>query len=279
MADPESLRVSLKYEGPDVNDGSMAINDIVPALQGFASAYEKIATFENLSHEHRLRVAGLTKSSAELHITVLEWVANNATPLTVLGGFASTVVGLIIGVIKLKQHTQGKASNVSAKASSDNHLTVNNHLKVSLEVNPKEYDIFSSELINTDLSRMVRPLHEKRIDDLVLALPDLNYSAMIRAGEKDIFDVEHRTITTTKEIWLEGFLDSLSKSRNRGTFYLKGGRSVSYKLASDNPADLYIDFAYNGPVKVRCLAHLNENLEPVLIEISEIQKLQRNLFT
>jgi hypothetical protein len=36
------LRVTLRYDGPDVADGSIAADDIVSAIQGFAGAYEKL---------------------------------------------------------------------------------------------------------------------------------------------------------------------------------------------------------------------------------------------
>ena len=39
----DSVRVSLKYNGPDVDDGTMPLKDVVEALQGFAGAYDKIA--------------------------------------------------------------------------------------------------------------------------------------------------------------------------------------------------------------------------------------------
>jgi hypothetical protein len=31
----EQIEIHLRYEGPDVNDGTMSIQDIVPVLEGF----------------------------------------------------------------------------------------------------------------------------------------------------------------------------------------------------------------------------------------------------
>jgi hypothetical protein len=276
MPDPETLRVSIKYEGPDVDDGTMAVGDIIHALHGFANAYEKIASFEGLSHDHRLRLVGLTQSSAELHIKVLEWIGTNATALKIIGGFASGIVTTIVTVIGLKKHAAGKQCSVSA--TSTGNVLVENHLHVSLEVPPRDYEVFRSELIDNELNKLVSPLSEKKVNDVIISSPEIAASATIEASEKKFFEIETKTVTTTREVWVEGFLDSLSKSRNRGTFYLKGGRSVPYKLASENPVDLYIDFAYNGPVRVRCLASLDENLEPVQLDIYEIQKVQSSLF-
>src|SRR5713101_1739972 len=54
----------LKYEGPEVDDGSMSIEDIVPVLQGFASAYGKIASEQGVGVQHRIRITGVERGSA-----------------------------------------------------------------------------------------------------------------------------------------------------------------------------------------------------------------------
>ncbi len=37
----QEVSITLKYSGRDVEDGTMSIEDVVPALQGFSSAYGK----------------------------------------------------------------------------------------------------------------------------------------------------------------------------------------------------------------------------------------------
>ena len=37
------LEVRLRFEGPDVEDGTMFLEDLVPVLEGFSSAYAELA--------------------------------------------------------------------------------------------------------------------------------------------------------------------------------------------------------------------------------------------
>jgi len=39
----EPTRITLRYRGRDVDDGTMPVDDVVDALQGFAGAYGKVA--------------------------------------------------------------------------------------------------------------------------------------------------------------------------------------------------------------------------------------------
>src|SRR5687767_11136407 len=55
----EQLEIHLRYEGPDVNDGTMSVEDIVPVLQGFSSAYGKLASTADPQSTHRLRIAAV----------------------------------------------------------------------------------------------------------------------------------------------------------------------------------------------------------------------------
>jgi hypothetical protein len=43
MPTEDAIDLTLRYEGPDVDSGSMAIEDVVTALQGFGGAYSKLA--------------------------------------------------------------------------------------------------------------------------------------------------------------------------------------------------------------------------------------------
>ena len=69
----EQIEIHLRYEGPDVDDGTMSIQDIVPVLQGFASAYGKIASSDDPSSTHRLRITGIRRGSADILLEV--WTA------------------------------------------------------------------------------------------------------------------------------------------------------------------------------------------------------------
>ena len=62
----EQILIHLKYEGPDVDDGTMSIEDIAPVLQGFSSAYGKLAAATDPQAQHRIRITGVQKGSADI---------------------------------------------------------------------------------------------------------------------------------------------------------------------------------------------------------------------
>ena len=45
----EQLEIVLEYSGPDIEDGAMAVEDLVPVLQGIAGAYGKVAASKGIA--------------------------------------------------------------------------------------------------------------------------------------------------------------------------------------------------------------------------------------
>ncbi len=81
-----------------------------------------------------------------------------------------------------------------------------------------------------------------------------------------------------KETWLTGQIDAMTKSTNSGFVYLTDGTRVYFKITAENPGLYYGLFAHNGLVKMHCVAHLDENLRPLRLDISEMLPLQPDLF-
>jgi hypothetical protein len=49
------LEIILECAGPDVDNGAMAIDGLLPVLQGLAGAYGKVSGAQELNVQHRLR--------------------------------------------------------------------------------------------------------------------------------------------------------------------------------------------------------------------------------
>src|SRR5262245_31930918 len=78
---PEA-RITLRYNGRSVDDGSMPIDDVASALQGFAGAYSKVAKLREGQPEQQLRVTALRTGSFEVQILV--WLVLAQPPQTTL---------------------------------------------------------------------------------------------------------------------------------------------------------------------------------------------------
>src|SRR4051812_43945911 len=107
--------IELVYDGPEVKDGTMSIDDMVSALIGFGRAYGKTAEYSNVQAHHSLRVTGLEQGSADIMLRVVEWSGENSDHLIAaskaVAATSTAILGTIAGVIKLKRFLQNKQAS------------------------------------------------------------------------------------------------------------------------------------------------------------------------
>lgn len=278
----ESLQIVLKYEGPEVDDGSMSIQDIVPVLDGFASAYGKIASEYGAGSQHRLRITGVTKSSANILLEIWETLDKASGPLTslqVIGGGAVAIIGAILWVIRLKRHTKGEPYKDAV--GDGNIVTVTNSKNVSIVAPTTVYNIFRSGLIDRDVAKIASPLDPGRINAAEISSRSSTGEDLrerIEAEERSFFDIESITIAHTTEAWFVVRLNSLTKSTESGYLHLADGTRAFYEFKGTNPRQLHEIFGHDGPVRVKAVAHLDESLKPQRLEIFAIERVQGELF-
>lgn len=279
----EQLEIHLRYEGPDVDNGSMSVEDIIPVLQGFSSAYGKLATVDDPDSTHRIRITGVRPGSADIILEVWKFLGDNVAEITSVGvivGGAVFITRKIMGVIKLKKHTKRKPHQ--ERIVGDNSIIVANSENVEISVALDVYELFKSKHLDNDLNKMMQPLEKDHIDSVELSAKGLSsetFSERVSLDERQYFDVETVVTTTTHETWLIVKLNSLTKSTNNGWAYLSDGNRVFYSYTGNDQRKLYTLFAYPGPLKVNCIASMDENLKVVRLEISDLEKTQENLFS
>ena len=105
----------------------------------------------------------------------------------------------------------------------------------------------------------------------IIEIIDSRERAPFKPGESD------PTATSTNLAKLEGYFVSLDKETNSGTFSLTDGTRVSYQYVGDKPYNLHRHFAHRGPIRVSCIARLNEALRPTMLDIRDIERLQGDL--
>ncbi|UZE92947.1 MAG: hypothetical protein IB617_02200 [Candidatus Nealsonbacteria bacterium] len=280
----ESLRVTLKYTGKDVDDGTMSIEDIIPVLQGFASAYGKVVSNKGFTSEHKLRIVGVEGGSFDILLEAWEWIGAHSDQIqaisAMLGGGAFTVVTIILGVIQLKKHTGNQPYTEKITGADNTLISVKNSKNVTIEIPVDVFQLFKERILDPDLAKIAKPLEKGRVDSAEIKVihKKKELKEKITFDEKIYFDTETVSITKTKELWLVGAFNSLTKSTNKGFFILNDGTRVTYRFANENPEELYPYFLYKGPVKVKCKAHIDENLKVTLLDVFEVQKLQAELF-
>jgi hypothetical protein len=258
---------------------------MVDALVGFSSAYGRIARHRQSNDvAHRLRVVGLQKGSAKILVDVVEWVTNHPVAAGVLLTGTTTAVGGayivlkdIAGVIRGKKHLAG--------APIENHYAFNgpsvvlqNQSGEPLELSKEQFQYLQSGVLDSDLDRLTAPLDEGHVDEFKLTTGEEEL-ANVAANERIYFVHIDRTVTMTRDdVWMEGALNSHSKSNNRGTFYTLSGKHIPYRYVGDDVQPLLAGYAHNGVVRVRCKVTLDSDMNPTGMEIYEVQLGQAELF-
>lgn len=278
----EQIRVSLKYEGPDVESGEMSLEDLVPILQGFSSAYRKLAGKYSPSLTHDLKITGFQTGSVEIILldaiqTLTEHPEETAKAIE----YSYELVRKFKEFIQLKRHTKGKPHTKRAKQGS----------KVDVENADGEIDTFSLEIyedfknhfLDNDVDNMVSPLVEGHIHAAtirVYAKQKDDLYERIELQERDFFICSTTETTSTKEAWIEVQINSLTQSTNNGFLYLGDRTRVPYRYKGDNPENLCRVFGahYRQSVHAKCVAHMDENLKITKVDIYDIRPIQPDLF-
>ena len=76
----DSMRISLRYDGPEVAAGEMDFDEVVTALQRFSGAYAKVASEVSPRFHHQIKIVAIRPGSFDLVIAT-------AVYLHQVGGF------------------------------------------------------------------------------------------------------------------------------------------------------------------------------------------------
>lgn len=292
MFQKDDMTISLNYSGKDVENGTMEISDLANSLQGLASAYSRLSSPIDADTKFNLRISSINKGSFEYAVEVWKYVQDHpdqamatimATDFIVNNARTTSiyVVSAITNLLKLAKHVKKEPYSTKIDRNTAS-ITVVNSENVSISVPIHVHAHFEDKKLMKDLYKLVEPLREGHIESATFTATDKEgviAQEKVSYVERDYIDIDDRALTRTQETWLTGKFNSLTKTTNNGKFILESGKHVLYSLSAENPENLYNDFAYNGLVKVRCIAELDENLQPVRIKIFEVIKLEPELFS
>lgn len=275
------VEIVLKYDGFEVDDGTMPIEDVISALRGFSNAYGRVASSEDPSHQHQIRVAAINRSS--FAVSIIAWATEYKALL--VGGvpIASAIVGIILKLIELKKATQGQPpASITIDGNNNTVIVTTAGDNTKIVIPRNVYEIYKSKELDGELSKIVSPLREGKVDAVSISARD-NVSpispVVITSSEKDFFRAgETKETTTSKSVEIDGSFVSLNKDTDRGRFRMPNGATVPYHFTGEDTANMHGDFAHPGPVRIQCIATFDGNLELKGLEISKVTRLQVELF-
>jgi len=274
------LNIRIRYKGDDVDSGTMPVDEVITALQGFAGAYGKVANELIPSSTHELRVSAIREGSFEL--AILAWVGLGQAQQTfdavrrVTDG-ARYVFRIVKSVIEAKKHIKSKPFKVSVTGNHNTTIVINAE-GASMELPSEALQILQSKLLDVDLGRIASPLSEGAVECAEMIADDNGelLEASISSNDKGFFSPE-ASPETSQETEISGILISLNKETLRGTFKRNDGHKVPYKYIGENTESFYSGFSYKGIVRVSCLAFFDEDLNLKRLEITKVLRLQTEL--
>jgi hypothetical protein len=171
---PDSTEITLRYLGPDVDDGSIGVDDLLAALNGFSSAFYKVSERESANQQQRIKVTGISQSSANIHLSISDLIqahpdASKAVGTALLGGVAyvgkkivDVVVEKISGVAKAKKHIQNGPYTTEI-TGNDNRIIIINGVGAQLPIEKDVFELLQDGGLDADLDRLTSPLREDAV--------------------------------------------------------------------------------------------------------------------
>jgi len=187
---------------------------------------------------------------------------------------AYKVIKDIAAVIWGKKGLKGQPVTTNSYTFNDQRIILQ-----GVELTPEQLEYLQSGELDPDLDRITRPLEENRgANEFQLKTGDEEL-VKVTNEERAYFAHTESAITTTRdEVWLEGTLNSHSKRSNRGMFYTVAGKHIYYRYVGEDIRPLLRAYAYSGTVRVRGKVKFDSNLDPLSIEIRDIELTQNLLF-
>ncbi len=277
------VKIRLQYSGDDVDDGSMAIEDMIPILQGFTGVYSRVVGHKNFKSKHVLRLQGIEQGSCDLVVLakqILEVTAAMSPLLAVKYNEIVDALKTIKGLVELTPFTMGQGYKITAGPNYGTQTIVNIE-NASLVVPKDAVALFEETSIKKALSCLAKPLEEGKIDSgkmIVHGSEGESIEAEIRCEDKKYFEIENKEVVTSKEAWIEGTINMMRKSTGRGELILSDGKKVPFVLKMEEPGEYFSFFDFKGAVKMLGVVYFDEMLAPLRIEALDIQQVQRGLF-
>jgi hypothetical protein len=278
--DGAPLNIRIRYEGDDVNNGTMPVDEVITALQGFAGAYGKAANELMPSSVHELRVSAVNEGSFE--VAILAWIGASQFKETLealnnAADGAKYIFGIVRDVINGKKHIKSKPFTVSVRGDNNTTLIINAD-GAALSLPPEAIKLLQSNLLDIDLGKIASPLSDGLVERAEITARDEHdlIEAKIDSAEKSFF-APGSSFETSKEAEISGTLISLNKETLRGTFKRNDGHKFPYRYIGENSDSFFSGFSHNGLVRASCIAFFDENLELKRLDITRIISLQSEL--
>jgi hypothetical protein len=136
----------------------------------------------------------------------------------------------------------------------------------------KQFGYLQSRELDDDLEKLTRPLEKGRGVDEFKMTAAAKELVRVESKERGFFYANQSIKTTRDGVWLEGTLNSHSKTSNRGTFHIQNGSHVRYHYIGEDEIPLLSAYVHQGLVRVLGRVTYQDE-QPTFIDIREIHPM------
>ena len=167
--DLDQVLINLLYEGPDIENGAMSLQDVIPILQGFSGAYATLVNKKYPKTSHQIYISDIRPGSVDIVLEAWQWVTENtdtlttaAAPILAQPDMVFSIMSTIFELSKLKIHISNEA--YTEQVGDGQNIAINNAENVTLNFHHETYQIYKDGDLDGNMRNLVQPLEPGRIN-------------------------------------------------------------------------------------------------------------------
>jgi hypothetical protein len=185
---PEESRFTVAFEGEPLQQGTMDVQDLAPALLGLADVIDEIntiATHGEATVTLRVR-ADVRRGSFHINLEIVQAAYDrfidlfNSREVTAWAAFFSLLGLSGLGLIPLVKRSKGQKPRSVVEIEHTTRMRVVFEDKEPIEVERSVWRLFNSAKARAGLARLTRPLRRSGMTEVELAQGDTNRIAITR---------------------------------------------------------------------------------------------------
>ena len=187
MSNNDPSEVLLEYKGPAVEDGFISADRMIQAVSGINNAYKKFAAKKKIPVSKLPELRLSTKSGSWELIGVIAAVGYTADKLGITE-FSRNFFGEVGTQLALKLFAKKEEIKLADKPQIESgvmYVILINSKAEQIKVNAEAWEFFKSKLIDKEISQLVSPIEESKIDTLKYAYKTPRANAEISINQQD----------------------------------------------------------------------------------------------
>jgi len=242
----QSSKLNLKFDGANLEEGTIDVFDLANTIIAFGHTVEKIADNESITKHNNIKVEvnALKPGSFDIGLMVtlvpIDQVIGNSLPLLVglsaLSNKADLILNIFKKVIEVKKFLQGKPpGEVIIKQEGNNNVAVvynfkGDHTEISMPI----YNALQDKRISEGIKKLTEPLKKEggNVEEIVISGSNSELDrdkVVIVKDEVDYFE-RVQELQTVKSYKVRGVVTAFDRKTSVGKISINDQKRVTFEI-------------------------------------------------